>query len=91
MRQDIARQLGKRPGDSVHITLRLDTSERVAELADDIETALAGAGLPEVFRTYSYTHQREYLQWVREAKRAETRRARIEKMLTMLSGGHPPR
>jgi uncharacterized protein YdeI (YjbR/CyaY-like superfamily) len=43
----------------------------------DVVAALAGAGLTEVFGKLSYSHQREYLQWIDEAKRPETRAERV--------------
>ena len=33
----------------------------------------------------SYTHRKEYVRWIEEAKRAETRQARIEKAAGMLA------
>ncbi|MFM8369777.1 MAG: YdeI/OmpD-associated family protein, partial [Chloroflexota bacterium] len=32
-------------------------------------------------------HQREYIKWVEEAKKAETRAKRIQKMMDMLKQG----
>lgn len=37
-----------------------------------------------VFDNLSPSHQREYIKWVEEAKKAETRARRIQKMLEML-------
>lgn len=43
----------------------------------DLEAALAKAGLSEFFADCTAAHQREYLKWIGEAKRPETRAARI--------------
>jgi hypothetical protein len=39
----------------------------------------------------SYTHRREYVEWVSGAKREETRRTRLQRAVAMLRGGvrHP--
>jgi uncharacterized protein YdeI (YjbR/CyaY-like superfamily) len=39
------------------------------------------------FDRLSYTHQKEYVTWINEAKREETRRTRISKMIDMLKQG----
>jgi uncharacterized protein YdeI (YjbR/CyaY-like superfamily) len=39
------------------------------------------------FQAFSPSHQREYVQWVTEAKLAETRARRLEKMIQMLARG----
>jgi hypothetical protein len=84
LRKDIQAQVGKSAGDKVHITVELDTNERKIELAKDEEQALKKAGLLEKFKSLSYSHQREYHQWIEEAKKPETRVKRIEKMVEML-------
>lgn len=83
----IREKLGKQPGDSVHVRLELDEAERVVELDQDIAAALVGAGLMDAFREMSYSHQREYVLWIADAKKPETRQRRIEKMTGMVSEG----
>ena len=36
------------------------------------------------FAALSYTHQKEYVQWITEAKKPETRQRRLDKTLQML-------
>ncbi len=83
----LQQQIGKGAGDTVHVELSLDTAERVVELDDDIVAALAESSRLDQFRAMSYSHQREYALWIASAKKAETRQARIEKMLTLLAEG----
>ena len=83
----IQEQIGKGKGDTVHVDLRLDTAERVIDLDDDVTDALAAASRLEQFRAQSYSHQREYAQWIAGAKRPETRQARVAKMLELLAEG----
>jgi uncharacterized protein YdeI (YjbR/CyaY-like superfamily) len=39
------------------------------------------------FEAFSYSHKKEYVEWITEAKREETRQKRIETMLTWLVEG----
>ncbi len=39
------------------------------------------------FEAFSYSHKKEYVEWITEAKREETRQKRIETMLTWLTEG----
>jgi hypothetical protein len=81
--------MGKSAGQTVHVELQLDSATRVIELDADVVEALDRAGLLHRFREQSYSHQREYAQWIASAKRAETRASRITKMLDLLAQGKP--
>ena len=87
IRKEIRAKLGKGIGDEVELVLRRDTEPRTVE--PPAELAAAFAESPEAKRTYdglSYTHRREYAEWVGGAKKSETRERRarktIEKLLT---------
>jgi uncharacterized protein YdeI (YjbR/CyaY-like superfamily) len=41
----------------------------------------------ETFEKFSYSHKKEYLEWVTEAKREETRQERMKKTLALLAEG----
>ncbi len=88
IRKDIRRIIGKGIGDTVAVTVREDTEPRSVELPEDLAEALQrnyrafGA-----FQALSYSHQREYLDWINEAKKPETRSRRIEKCIAMLDEG----
>jgi uncharacterized protein YdeI (YjbR/CyaY-like superfamily) len=43
--------------------------------------------LLEVFEKLSFTHRKEYCRWITEAKKEETRQARIAKAVAMLQKG----
>jgi uncharacterized protein YdeI (YjbR/CyaY-like superfamily) len=51
----------------------------------DLEAALKAAGLADFFADCTPAHRREYLRWIGEAKREETRKARIGRAVTMLA------
>lgn len=54
-------------------------------LSTEINEALEKAGLADKFSQLPLSHQREYLNWVEGAKKPETYKNRISKMLNMLS------
>ena len=85
VRIDIRKQIGKNPGDTVHVTVQRDTEERVVETPPELAALFTQN--PEAqtrFGKLSYTHQKEYVQWINEAKRPETRQNRIVKTIEML-------
>lgn len=84
---EIRARIGKQAGDTVAVTISLDTEPRVVELDDDIVQAWTDAGVFDTFRSQSYSHQREYALWIGEAKRAETRANRIAKAAGMIAEG----
>jgi uncharacterized protein YdeI (YjbR/CyaY-like superfamily) len=57
----------------------------VLEIPPDVKKALAKSKAAKAkFEKMPPSHQREYLGYVLEAKKAETRARRIEKMIVML-------
>jgi Bacteriocin-protection, YdeI or OmpD-Associated/Domain of unknown function (DUF1905) len=64
--------------DRVQVTMELDTEPRAIVVPGDLRKALTAApDAGDAFARLSYSHQREYVQWVDEAKRPETRERRI--------------
>lgn len=57
----------------------------MATTPSDFANALKAAGLAEFFADCTDAHRNEYLKWLGEAKRPETRQARITKAVQMLS------
>jgi len=51
---------------------------------DDIQSSVINAGLEDIFKKLPPSHQKEYIKWIEEAKKPETRSKRIQKMLEML-------
>lgn len=88
IRKDIRARIGKDVGDDVAVTLREDTEPRTVELPPELAAALERQpDAAAFFRQLSYTHQREYAEWVGEAKREATRRTRVEKTVELLLAG----
>jgi len=88
----IREQIGKTFGDEVKITVEPDTEPRVVEIPKDLMKELKkDKEAKAFFDKLSYTHQREYVTWVTEAKREETRQNRIVKTIEMLKKGQKAR
>ena len=65
-------------GDRVRVEMELDTEPRTVRVPADLRAALASdAAVEAAFAALSFTHRREYVEWVEEAKREETRSRRI--------------
>lgn len=81
----IRQKIGKQPGDMVHVTIELDEEPRVLDLPEELQRALEqNPSAGEFFEKLSYSHRREYVLWITEATREETRQRRIEKTIEML-------
>lgn len=53
----------------------------------DLLQALEEAGLTGRFASLAYTHRKEYVNWITEAKKEETRLRRIAKAVEMVAAG----
>lgn len=88
IRKDIREKLKKNIGDLVNVRIEEDHEARVVEVPEDVLKALnKNQTINDKFGKLSYTHQKEYVNWINEAKKEETRKSRIEKMISMLSSG----
>jgi hypothetical protein len=73
---------GLEGGETVSVTLDLDTEERKVEPPADLQQALAGAlHASERWAALSYSHQREHVEAIEQAKKPETRARRIQAAL----------
>ncbi len=81
----IREQIGKTFGDEIKITVEPDTEPRVIEIPAELKKAFKiEKEAKAFFEKLSYTHQREYVTWINEAKRDETRQNRIVKTIELL-------
>ncbi len=86
--QDVRKQLGKTFGDEVSVSLIEDTEERIGEISDDIQFIFnENPEAKALFDKMSYTHRKEYIRWIEEAKKPETRENRKTKMIQMILDG----
>jgi hypothetical protein len=74
--KDILRTAGRGPGDRVVIEVWRDDEERTVAVPPDLAAALGD--LRSSFDGFAFTHRREWVQWVEQAKKPETRQRRID-------------
>ena len=74
-------------GDQVKVRIAADSDARVVEVPADLaKTLKARSSLWNEWTRLSYTHQREYVESILGAKRAETRARRISKVVDFVAG-----
>lgn len=71
-------------GKRAHVTLEADTGARTVMVPSDLAKALSAAKLRPAFDALSFTRRKEHVAAVTEAKRPETRVARVEKVVKSL-------
>jgi hypothetical protein len=82
---------GVAAGETVSVELESDDEPPTVDVPEDLQAALAGdTEAAAAFERLSYTHRREYVEWITEAKREETRARRIAKTVERLREGKPP-
>lgn len=75
-------------GDVVDVVLRRDREERVVEVPDYVKTVVAtNRKAQETWDSLSFTHKKEWVRAIQEAKKEETRQSRIKKMMDALKQG----
>jgi hypothetical protein len=78
--------------DRVRVTMELDTEPRRVRVPRDLRAALAeDLAASAAFKRMSFTHRREYVDWVEEAKRPETRARRIAMTVARVRKGEAQR
>ncbi|MCX7302211.1 MAG: YdeI/OmpD-associated family protein [Rhodobacterales bacterium] len=78
---------GVAAGDVVEVTLELDAGLREVAVPQDFAAALDAAGVLGRFGAMAYSHRKEHVRAIDEAKTAETRARRIAKAIEKISGG----
>ena len=71
-------------GKRAHVTLEADTGARTVMVPSDLAKALSAAKLRQAFDALSFTRRKEHVAAVTEAKRPETRVARVENVVKSL-------
>ena len=83
-RQEIRDAAGIAIGDRVEVVIARDDAPRTVEVPDDLAAALAAAAARPAFDALAYTHRREHVEAVLDAKKPETRARRIERVIAAL-------
>lgn len=75
---------GLKGGDTVEVTLELETAPRTTPIPEDLAAALGTGGATERFEALAFSKRKELVRQVEEAKTAETRARRIGKIVRQL-------
>lgn len=76
---------GLEGGETLPVTLELDTDTREVTPPADFVRALKARGAWERWRALSYTHQREHVEAIEGARKSETRTRRIVAAVKMIA------
>jgi Bacteriocin-protection, YdeI or OmpD-Associated/Domain of unknown function (DUF1905) len=87
VRKEVREQIKAAVGDTVTVAMQRDTAARTVEVPPDLARALTAKGAREAFDRLSLSYRKEYVQWVTEAKRPETRSRRIEGAVAKVTAG----
>jgi hypothetical protein len=74
--KSIREKLSKKIGDTIEITLEMDTKAREIAIPADFQKILKANKLDQYFDKLTFTHRKEYVQWIEGAKKEGP--ARIE-------------
>lgn len=81
----IREAINKQAPETVSVRVVLDEKAREIAIPDDVKKQLEKNPIAfDKYQKLSYTHQKEYINWILESKREETRQNRIEKMIQKL-------
>ncbi|MBK0404791.1 DUF1905 domain-containing protein [Adhaeribacter sp. BT258] len=85
IRKDIRKAIGKTFGDIIDVKIERDLEPRTVTISPELAATFEQN--PEAkmaFDKMSYTHQREHIQYIEEAKKPETRQRRMLKTIESL-------
>jgi len=86
--KEIRERIGKSFGDEVAVEFEEDLDPRKLEVPPDLQQALeADPAAHANFDRLSHTHQKEYVRWITDAKRDQTRQKRIQQTIDMFKQG----
>jgi hypothetical protein len=79
---------GVSAGDDVEVEIALDALPREVEVPPDLAAAFATEpAVQEFFDQLSFTHRKEWVRWIEESKKPETRATRLGKTIEGLREG----
>ena len=83
--QEQRARTGLKAGDPIEVTIELDTAPREVTAPADLLAAVDAAGAREAWEKLAYSHRKEHVRAIEEAKAPETRQRRIEKAVAMVA------
>jgi hypothetical protein len=86
--KEIRTVIAKGVGDSVTVELALDDKPRTLKLPDIFARAMREQRAAQAaFDRLSYSHRKEYVEWIESAKKPETQERRVRQALEMIISG----
>ena len=83
---------GVAAGEAVEVDIELDEAPRVVEVPDDLAAELSRDEWARAyFEGLAYSHRKEWVRWIGEAKKPETRSSRLSRTMAALRAGEPTR
>lgn len=74
-----------RGGEEVEINLEYDDKPRTVDVPPELQKLLNNdKEAKEIFEKLAYTHKKEYVRWISDAKKEETKQSRLGKILNMI-------
>jgi Bacteriocin-protection, YdeI or OmpD-Associated/Domain of unknown function (DUF1905) len=81
-------QAGLEIGAAYEVEIALDSVERTIEVPEDLAAALAADPTAlAAFTALAYSHRKEFVRWITEAKQEATRADRVVKTLELVRAG----
>ena len=75
---------GVNSGDTLDVTLELDSGYRNVDIPTELLERLKQSGLTQIFHDLTYSKRKEFARQIAEAKSPETKSRRLEKILQSL-------
>ncbi|MFM1966053.1 MAG: hypothetical protein RL134_1778 [Actinomycetota bacterium] len=72
------------PGHDYTVDISVDTAERTVDVPADFAKAMRAAGVRTTFDALAYSHRKEHVRVIEEAKKPETRQRRIDAAIAKL-------
>ena len=86
IRKEIRNKIKKDIGDTIEVEVIQDLEPRIVEVPKDFQNELnKNKTAKEIFEKFAYTHRKEYVRWIVEAKKEETRIRRIKRAIEMIA------
>jgi hypothetical protein len=85
LNKEVRKSIHKNPGDSVHVIIEHDTEERTVTIPAELQDLLNKHKVAKIkFDNFSYSHKKEWVMWLNDAKKEKTRLKRLQKIIDKL-------
>lgn len=82
---------GLAAGDEVEVDVEVASAPAPLAVPEDLAAAVEAAGATAFFDGLAPSHRKEWVRWVEETKKAETRSSRVAQAAAALAAGKPRR